>query len=168
MKLSTLAFGLVAAFGAPAVAQIDVIFDEGAPKDRFIVTNASACAMPEGELTIDLNGSAGGLVFDVTGAGAGVEVFQPFEVVAGAAELSAVPTVVDGDRAVTLGISSLAPGASIAFTIDVDDTIGTRAITVSNSEISGATAVWQSAGTQTDAAFTDAARVQLPLAGCSS
>ena len=65
----------------PAAADIVVRFDEGAPKDSFTITNADNCALPLTAITIDLAGSAAGLIFDVTGSGAGVSVFQPFQLV---------------------------------------------------------------------------------------
>jgi hypothetical protein len=139
MLNSPLALALVLGLAAaPAAADLGVRFVEGAPKDRFEITNRAACAVERAEVVIDLAGSAAGLIFDVTGAGAGVDVFQPFELVAGAEALDAVPRVADGDRQLSLSIRSLAPGARIAFTIDVDDTLGPRGITVSDREIEGA------------------------------
>lgn len=129
---------LLACAPTAALADIVVNFDEGAPKDRFIIENTSACPLPETELVIDLAGSAGKLIFDVTGTGAGVQVFQPFELVEGAEALRRVPDVGDGDRSVALDMVDLAPGGRIVFTIDVDDTIGAREITVAGSEIAGA------------------------------
>ncbi|WP_298840004.1 aggregation factor core [uncultured Roseobacter sp.] len=119
-------------------ADIAVRFVESAPKDRFIIENTGDCALTASGLTLDMTGSAGGLIFDVTGSGAGVEVFQPFDLVAGAASLDGVPQVRDGDRAISLSIRALAPGDQIAFTIDVDDTAEARGIMVSGAEITGA------------------------------
>ncbi|MEL6921087.1 MAG: aggregation factor core [Pseudomonadota bacterium] len=130
---------IAAALSTAAHADIVVTFDEGAPKDRFTVENVGTCALTDAVVTIDLSGSASGLVFDVTESGAGVEVFQPFELVAGADLLSGTPTVSDGDNRVDMNVRSLGAGRQIAFTVDVDDTVGTRQITVSNSEIEGAT-----------------------------
>ena len=127
-----------APFHSAWASGLEVSFREGAPKDRFEIRNG-ACAIADAHLTIDLEGSAGRLVFDVTSAGAGVQVFQPFEVVAGRGGLSALPQVRDGDRSVTLPIARLDGGGTIAFTIDVDDTIAAREITVADGEIVGAT-----------------------------
>lgn len=121
------------------LADLSVRFIEGAPKDRFEIRNVGACAVTASTLTLDLTTSQGALIFDVTGSGVGVEVFQPFEVIAGREALTTLPTIVDGQNSIDLPISTLGSGASIAFTIDVDDTLGAREITVTGSEISGAT-----------------------------
>jgi len=148
----------------PAAADFAVRFIEGAPKDRFEIVNRAACVRTATDLVIDLRPSAAGLVFDVTGSGAGVEVFQPFELVAGADALVQRPQVGDGDTRVTLSVRRLAPGARIAFTIDVDDTLGPRGITVAGSEIEGAL-VRVSAGGQTRAArFSSAGEALVKLA----
>ena len=128
----------VALTAGTASADVVVRFDEGAPKDRFTITNTSACALGGVEITIDLAGSAAGLIFDVTGAGAGVEVFQPFELVRGGDVVTTAPEVGDGDTSVTLTLDGLGPQQDVAFTIDVDDTTGGREITVNGSEILGA------------------------------
>jgi hypothetical protein len=123
-----------------AQADLSVSFIEGAPKDRFVVSSATdACAEMPLTVTINLDGSAGALVFDVTDQGAGVEVFQPFQLVAGADTVSTLPEVADGDTSVTLALVGLTAGKDVAFTIDVDDTINAREITVTDSEIEGAT-----------------------------
>ena len=142
-----------------ASAELRVSFVEGAPKDRFVIENASPCPLRDATLRIDLEGSAAGLIFDTTEAGAGVEVFQPFELVEGTESLSDVPRVKDGDRAVALAVSALAPGARIVFTIDVDDTAGAREITVTDAEIEGASV---SVG-PAKAAFGSDARATMPL-----
>ncbi len=98
-------------------------------------------------------GSAGRLVFDVTDTGAGVQVFQPFEVTDGRDALAALPVVRDGDNAVTLQIGNLSSEGAIAFTIDVDDTKKQREITVTDSELDGATVTLEAGGTRTQAAF---------------
>ena len=122
----------------PAAADIVVRFDEGAPKDSFTITNVDNCALPLTAITIDLAGSAAGLIFDVTGSGAGVSVFQPFQLVSGADHVSALPQVKDGDRALALKLQGLGPGQRVVFTIDVDDTAGASETIVSGSEIKGA------------------------------
>lgn len=129
---------LLAMLAAPAWASIDVRFIEGAPKDRFEITHRGACTLSDVRLVIDLAPSAAGLIFDTTATGAGVDVFQPFELVEGADALTSHTPVNDGDRQVELSVKRLAPGTRIAFTVDVDDTLGPRGITIAGSEIQGA------------------------------
>lgn len=138
VALAVLALGFSAVPQA-ALADLTVRFIEGAPKDRFVFKNVGACAISDARLELDLSQSASGLIFDVTSAGAGVEVFQPLEIVAGREALKRVPNVRDGDNKVRFEIARLAPGATLSFTIDVDDTMGGREITVSNSEFTGST-----------------------------
>lgn len=147
-------------------ADLHVRFIEGAPKDRFEITNRSACAISGSTLTLDLAPSQGALIFDVTGSGAGVEVFQPFEIVSGRGALSTLPTILDGQNAVDLPISTLSSGASIAFTIDVDDTRGTREITVTGFEISGATVKLVSTDGPQVARFGSDAKAQVTGLSC--
>ncbi len=151
-----------------AQADLDVRFDEGAPKDRFTFTNTADCAMGPARVTLDLGAAPAGLIFDVTANGAGVEVFQPFEVVAGAEMLNALPVVRDGQSAITLDLSGLAKGASVAFTIDVDDTGGGREITVSGSEIAGAVVVLEQADTRTTASFGETATAHVTTIACQA
>ncbi|MCH2069710.1 MAG: aggregation factor core [Shimia sp.] len=136
LTLAALAFPLMSTAGH---ADLSVRFIEGAPKDRFEIKNVGACAVTASTLTLDLTTSQGALIFDVTGNGAGVEVFQPFEVVAGREALTTLPTIVDGQNSLDLPIATLGSGESITFTVDVDDTLGAREITVTGAEISGAT-----------------------------
>lgn len=133
--LKSLSFAC-ALLAAPSIASADlrVSFVEGAPKDRFEIKNTGACARAGSSVLLDLSTSAAGLIFDVTDQGAGVEVFQPLEIVAGAEALVTTPAVQDGQNQIQFDIASLSPGQAIGFTIDVDDTRGTRAITVSRSE----------------------------------
>ncbi|MDJ0822326.1 MAG: aggregation factor core [Paracoccaceae bacterium] len=149
-----------------ATAELDVRFVEGAPKDRFVFANAGDCAMGQATILLDLSGSAAGLIFDTTGSGAGVEVFQPLEIVAGAEQLVSPPVVKDGDTRAVLHLRGLAPGQSVAFTIDVDDTAGGREITVSGSEILGAFVVL-TASTETRAGFDQSGRAVVPMPACS-
>ena len=124
----------------PARADLQVTFTESAPKDRFEIRNSGECALRHLVLEIDLAPSAGRLIFDTTATGAGVEVFQPFEVTSGGIELMSSATVADGDSSLSLGIQSLAPGQAVSFTIDVDDTLPAGELgptRVANSEISG-------------------------------
>ena len=162
--LLAIALGLAA---LPAFASIGVSFTESAPKDRFEITNLATCDVVATDVVIDLGASAAGLIFDVTGAGAGVEVFQPFELVAGADALAAVPKVADGDTQVVLSIRRLAPGKRIAFTIDVDDTIGPRGIMVSGSEIQGAVVRVAAAGTSTSGRFSSQGKAVVQTPPCA-
>lgn len=122
-------------------ATIIVRFVESAPKDTFFIENVSDCTLGETTVTIDLAPSAGKLIFDTTESGAGVEVFQPFEITEGQMELIERDRVNDGDAELTLLLSNLLPQSRVGFTIDVDDTLAESDlgnIRVSGSEISGA------------------------------
>lgn len=154
---------------APIGAQADVrvAFDEGAPKDRFTFRNTGKCTLSSAKIVLDLSRSKAGLIFDVTSSGAGVEVFQPLDFVAGKKTLKRVPKVRDGDNRLAMDIKALAPGASIAFTIDVDDTLGGREITVSNSEIEGAVVSLTTKGKTVSAPFQRNARANLSTGACS-
>lgn len=157
---------LTSLLAAGSHADIVVEFVEGAPKDRFVFENVGTCPISSATLIIDLSGSSAGLIFDVTASGAGVQVFQPFELVAGAQHLAGAPQVADGDTGLTLPVSTWAPGATIAFTIDVDDTINQREITVSGTEISGAEVRLVRDGTVYIGTFSDAARALIKLPPC--
>ena len=121
-------------------ANVIVDFLEGAPKDRFVVTNIGQCSLQAVRVDIDLTDTTGGLIFDTTATGAGVDVFQPFEVASGDIQLNGKASVNDGDKVLSVIISSLQPSASVSFTIDVDDTMrnNERGMTiVSGSEMEG-------------------------------
>ncbi len=151
-----------------AMADLTMRFDEGAPKDRFTLTNTGDCALPAMQVTLDLGSAPAGLIFDVTGSGAGVEVFQPFELVAGAQHLRGTPTVQDGDSAIVLDVVALGAMQSIVFTIDVDDTGGGREITVDGSEIAGAKLHTTIKGQQASAVFSAVASAAVPMESCTS
>lgn len=151
---------------SPALADLSARFVEGAPKDRFEIRNTGSCDIAAATVRLDLSTSQGQLIFDVTGSGAGVEVFQPFDVVEGRAALATLPVVTDGQNMLDLNISKLEPGSAIAFTIDVDDTLGAREITVTGSEISGGTVHLTHGGTSGSAEFTSAAKAELSIARC--
>ncbi|MFK8034439.1 MAG: aggregation factor core [Hyphomicrobiales bacterium] len=133
-----LALGIQCLYTLPAAADVTVQFDEGAPKDYFTFQNIGKCALRTVTLSLDLSKSKSGLIFDVSSAGAGVEVFQPLEFVSGEETLSKIPRVRDGDNQIKFNIRKLDVDEVIKFSIDVDDTIGGREITVSGSEIVGA------------------------------
>lgn len=157
-----------ALLAGPAFADLQVTFDEGAPKDRFTVQTVGGCGLGPSDIRIDLSGSAAGLVFDVTASGAGVEVFQPFELTAGASNLTSVPMVTDGQTEVVLPVSGLTDSDAISFTIDVDDTMGGREITVSRAEISGARVEVSMAGKTYRGTFGDDAVARVAVPGCIS
>jgi len=153
---------------SPALADLQVRFDEGAPKDRFTITNTGGCALGATVVTIDLEGSPYGLIFDVTGQGAGVQVFQPFEVSSGKARLRTLPQVTDGDNQLTLDLVGLASGESVSFTIDVDDTADSRQTMVSNQEILGAQVIAKGAAGTARASFQEDATATVALSGCTA
>jgi len=122
-----------------ATADIEVRFIESAPKDRFVIANRGECDLLNLAVEIDLAPSAGRLIFDTTATGAGVDVYQPFEIATGDIELISSPDVADGDAQLTLSIRRLSPAGSASFTIDVDDTLPVSElgmIRVAGSEIS--------------------------------
>ena len=141
-NILALSCGLALLLSATAQANIEVRFSEGAPKDRFTISNQGKCSLKNLTVDLDLSKSQGKLIFDITGAGAGVEVFQPFEVTEGKIKQAAGKPVKDGDSNMSLVIESLNPGKSASFTIDIDDTIPSGArgmIIVAGSEIQGGT-----------------------------
>jgi hypothetical protein len=150
----------------PSYADLQVEFLEGAPKDTFVLTNEGACQLKNTVVKIDLSGATAGLIFDVTGAGSGVEVFQPFEITAGAEHVSALPKVSDGDKSITLQLEDFGPNKVVAFTIDVDDTAGAREITVSDSEFQGVAVTATMNNQLFSASLQDNAVVRLDMAGC--
>ena len=151
---------------SPAQADLNVNFIEGAPKDRFRIENKGTCAIQNASLSIDLSSSQGRLIFDVTSEGAGVEVFQPFEITEGREALSEIPAVLDGQSNVTLEIAELQPSQVIVFMIDVDDTLGQRGITVTGSEIKGGSIGFETAQRQEVALFSSGSRAEVTLADC--
>lgn len=167
--MKTFALALCATLCAgPSLADLRVQFLEGAPKDRFVITNQSTCALGRSDLLIDFSKTGAGLIFDVTAAGAGVEVFQPFEVTAGAALFEALPVIADGDQTATLAIKTLGAGQQIAFTIDVDDASGAREITVSAPETDGAVIALTTDGAQVSSGLDANGEALLPTTACSS
>ncbi|MEO0485213.1 MAG: aggregation factor core [Pseudomonadota bacterium] len=163
--MSTLAAAVAGAalWSTAATADIVVSFVESAPKDRFVIENTGACATDALQVTIDLRPAPAGLIFDTTAAGAGVEVFQPFEVARGADLLTGAVRPTDGSTAVKLDLRALGQGGQFAFTVDVDDT-GVSSdlgqIRVSDAEIAGAEVVINGVR----AAFDGTARARVPFA----
>ena len=159
---------LFACIATTAAADLTVTFRDGTPKDLFVISNPAACATGPFALTFDLYPSPAGLIFDVTGDGAGVKVFQPFEVTAGADFINAVSPVADGDQILTLDLADLPSGAEVRFTIDLDDTAGAREITVSGSEIAGALALVTTDVGLTEDAFDDTGTATVAMDACQS
>lgn len=153
---------------SPSYADVQVQFVEGALKDRFVIENVGSCDLGPAEFTIDFAVSNAGLIFDVTDTGAGVEVFQPFEVTDGAQHLARLPMISDGDQRATLMMKGLAQNEKIAFTIDVDDTNGTREITVADSEISGTAVSLVADSTTFSAVMDNGAQVSIKTAPCNT
>lgn len=151
-----------------ALGDIKVRFDEGAPKDRFTITRTGSCDLGAAQVIVDLSTSPHGLIFDVAGSGKGVEVFQPFQLVAGTQFLTSEPSVEDGDQEITLPLSTLAKGQSVAFTIDVDDTGGGREITVSGAEIAGAIVSVSTASKQYTGTFDASSNAVVQMDDCAS
>lgn len=121
---------------SPVTAQdLIVQFADGAPKDRISFQN-SGCNIANAVVLIDLAGSQGGLFFDTSPGGAGVEVNQPVEITHGYGALSKVR---DGDKRLQMLVHSLGAGDHLDLTADLDDTNGDDAeIIVNGSEIAGA------------------------------
>ncbi|MEY1554848.1 hypothetical protein AB3Y40_04355 [Yoonia sp. R2331] len=145
-----------------ANADVTVTFVEGAPKDQFILEN-QGCDLGTFDLTINLAAAPAGLIFDVTGSGAGVEVLQPVEVVTGAVTMT---DVADGDQVLTLTITDFDAGSVAIISADIDDTQAAGAlgqIRVAGSEIAGATLASPNGNL---AEFDDMARAVLPTPDC--
>jgi hypothetical protein len=162
---------IAALVASPASAIVKVSFVESAPKDTFTFTNAGACDLGPSVLSLDLSESAAGLIFDTTADGAGVEVFQPYETVAGAEVLASITPVKDGDAKIALTVTGLAPGQSVGFTIDVDDTARHSAlgqIQVTDNEIAGATVAFTAGGTTSIGVFDNTSRAVLRTPACTS
>lgn len=151
-----------------AQADLAVRFIEGAPKDRFTLTNTGDCALPAFSVLFDIGAAPSGLIFDVTASGAGVEVFQPLALVAGQDMLRNTPVVKDGESAILFDLKGLGIGQSLAFTIDVDDTGGGREITVNGAEIQGALVTATFETTALTGMLDETARATIATAPCSS
>lgn len=164
---------LVLSAALSAHANIEVKFVESAPKDSFVIKNIGACTFNELEFEIDLAPSTGKLIFDTTAAGAGVEVFQPFEVKSGEIALASADAVSDGDKSLSVNVSTLEKDDSVSFTIDVDDTLPKSSlgqIRVTGSEIQGATVsidTNENSAQVLVAAFDDKGVALIKLPSCS-
>lgn len=151
-----------------AHAEFSVRFDEGAPKDRFTLSNLSGCTLQNTRVMLDLSTSNAGLIFDVTASGAGVEVYQPLEFVRGEGNLASIPGILDGDNELALEIRELKAGGSIAFTIDVDDTKGGQETIVTDSEITGANIRLSSEEGSASATFGSNAIAKISILDCAN
>ncbi|PWQ96515.1 aggregation factor core [Leucothrix arctica] len=171
-KLFSSACVLMLFLGQTAQANIEVSFIESAPKDRFVINNVGGCALDNLTLDIDLSKSAGRLIFDTTSSGAGVEVFQPFEVREGAIKVTSPEGVKDGDSKLSISIATLPSGKSVSFTIDVDDTLPRSAlgnIRVAGSEIeNGMVKVSSKDVKPTTALFSRASKATLVVPSCKT
>lgn len=150
---------------------VEIKFVEGAPKDRFVITNVGSCGLDELTLELDLSPSAGMLIFDTSATGAGVEVFQPFEAEDGNSVQLVADTVDDGDAGLALNIAALGPGDRASFTIDVDDTLPRSdlgQIRVADSEISGAIASITLGNSETIVTEFNGSLARATLPACSS
>lgn len=132
----------LAAHAAPAcVHDVSMVFTESAPRDRFEIRNDSSAGQRIQRLTLDLSPSAGKLIFDTIEGGTGVQVFQPFRVEPGEAQLKGAPVIQDGSDRLTLDFTRFEPGQRFRFSIDVDDQLTASdlgQIRVSGREMEGA------------------------------
>ena len=167
-KPLSLACIVLALSASPLSAMIRAEFREGAPKDSFVLTHDGACPLGPLSVEIDLSGSAGGLIFDVTERGAGLSVYQPFEVEEGAALLASVSDVRDGDTALRLDLRAFPPGETIRFTIDLDDTAGASQTVISEAEIAGATLRVTGAFGVSEGRFDTGSMAEANVAACLS
>ena len=169
MRPTLLPLTLIASLGAIAAsADVTVTFRDGAPKDRFTITQDAPCATGPATLVIDLRPAPAGLIFDTTGTGAGVEVFQPFEWVSAPGGAAAVPQVSDGDTTLELDLTDLKPQMPLVFTIDLDDTSSTRQITVSGSEVAGAQVTFTAGGDTSIGTFDGTGTATIATTACRS
>ena len=161
-----------ALFSQAALANIDVAFIEGAPKDRFVIKNTSSCELNNLTVDIDLTSTVGRLIFDTTSSGAGVEVFQPFEVTKGAIKVISSDGVKDGDNKLSISIQSLPASQYVSFTIDVDDTLVKSSrgnIIISGSEIeNGMVKVSSATIDQAVGKFNSASKASIALPACKT
>lgn len=142
--LSLMLLILAAMVTSPASAQVVVTFEEDAPTDRITVINETACDLVDFDLEIDLRGSAGALIFDVTEAGAGYSVSQPFGIAEGVESVKFGTQVLDGDRSVRVSFHHLQRGKRVVFTADLDDTVVSGPLgptMITPDELAGATAI---------------------------
>lgn len=143
---------------------VTVSFGESAPRDRMTIVNDASASVTLSLIEIDLSNSAGGVIFDTLDGGAGVEVFQDFQVESGEAALTSEPVVDDGANQLSLSFDSFEPGESFVFSIDVDDQLTDSdlgQIQVSGAELAGAEVVITTAeGEEATAVFDTASTAE--------
>lgn len=106
--------------------------------DIFELRNASDPGWSVVRVEVDLRGSGGALIFDVTDSGAGVSGWQPYAAAGGTAVVVGRTGVTDGDRLLSMAFGRFAPGERFAFTIDLDDTLpGGTQTWIDGAEIAG-------------------------------
>lgn len=106
--------------------------------DIFVLRNASDPGWTVQRVEIDLRESGGGLIFDVTDAGAGVSDWQAYAPAGGTAVVVGRTAVTDGDRLLNMAFGRFDPGERFEFTIDLDDTLPAGSQTwIDGGEIAG-------------------------------
>lgn len=126
---------------AASCIQIEARFIEGAPRDRFILKNASAGNVAIQSASLSLSSSDGKLIFDTLEGGSGVEVFQQFKSESDVVQLVKTPRLADGAEVLSLDFANFNKGAEYRFSLDVDDRLTNSdlgQIRVSGSEMNGA------------------------------
>ena len=139
---------LLTALAPPALADVTVSYIDSAP-DWITVQNRSGCDLGPFELTIDLGRSPAGLIFDTSGAGAGLSAYAPVEIVGGREQVLGISRVTDGDTKLVLKMDFLGGGGTVTLAVDVDDTSPGSAMgqtIVTGAEIAGAVAEARMAG----------------------
>ncbi|MFK7892841.1 MAG: hypothetical protein AB8B63_18655 [Granulosicoccus sp.] len=124
----------------PCELSVNARFQEGAPRDYFYITNASEPKWSISEFNLDLEPSAGRLIFDTHAGGKGVDVFQLFEVAEGSAEIGSATLPGDGESQLRIHFLRFDAGDTFSFSIDVDDQLRDSSlgqIRVAGSEIAG-------------------------------
>ncbi|MEM7614736.1 MAG: aggregation factor core [Pseudomonadota bacterium] len=170
MRMPLILAALTLTAGA-ATADVAVSFREGAPVDRFFLENTGDCDLGQVTVTFDLSTSAAGLIFDVTAAGAGVEVYQPVVMLTEGNVSYNLSPVTDGMQLVAVELSNFDQGMRIGMSADVDDTLAESAlgqIRVAGSEIAGAQVILNTPDGEVTAAFDTAAQAVLPTPPCVS
>ncbi len=151
-----------------AQADLSLRFVEGAPSDRFVLTNTGNCPLAEATLTLDIGAAPAGLLFDAMPGGAGVDSYQPFEVIEGRGALLGLPELADGDTVLSLNLAGLEAGGIVSFSLDVDDTGTGLPETIADSEIAGTMVTLVMGETTLEVAFSDQASAVIPIAPCIS
>lgn len=170
MHVARLALCLTALAAGPAMAELRVSYVDRSP-DLITIHNASGCELGPFELAIDLGTSPAGLIFDVTGAGAGFAAFAPLEIAGGGEQVVTVGALTDGDSRLVLELDFLAGNGTVSLAVDVDDTSAASQLgrtIISPAEIAGATAEVRrpAGGPPLTATFGPDGVAILPLEAC--